>query len=107
MKYAFALAILFAANSALAAETASATISSSGSSPFHYSLTLNDTGTTTIGTFWYAWIPGYGFLNTPPTNITSPVGWSAQITSEIGGESIEWTANSPADYITAGHSLAG
>ena len=25
---------------------------------YQYDLTLNNTGTTTIGTFWFSWIPG-------------------------------------------------
>src|ERR1700688_2789545 len=36
-----------------------------------YSITLNNTGTTTIGTFWFAWVPGAGFLSATPTDIGS------------------------------------
>ena len=34
-----------------------------------YSITLNNTGTTTIGTFWFGWVPGAGFLSAAPTDI--------------------------------------
>ena len=43
---------------------------------YDYSITLNDTGTTTMGTFWFSWIPGTGFLSATPTDITSPTGWT-------------------------------
>ncbi len=40
-----------------------------------YSIMLTDTGTTTIGTFWYSWIPGQGYLPTLPSDFTAPAGW--------------------------------
>jgi hypothetical protein len=38
---------------------------------YQYDLTLKNTGTTTIGTYWFAWIPGAGFLSAPPTDVMS------------------------------------
>ena len=57
---ALAVACACAAAPAVASEAASATFSSTQLSPtsWQYSLTLNDTGTTDLGTFWFAWVPG-------------------------------------------------
>jgi hypothetical protein len=62
---------------------------------FEYTITLNNTGTTPIGTFWYAWVPGEDYLATSPT-AKLPGGWSASITGGTPGDgyAIEWTANS-------------
>lgn len=59
---------------------------------FQYDLTLTNTGTTTIGTFWFSWIPGAGFMSAAPTNVMSPAGWADAITN--GGMSIQWTTSS-------------
>lgn len=69
---------------------------------FQYDLTLNNTGTTTIGTFWFSWIPGAGFMGVTPTNVMSPSGWTDAVTN--GGMSIQWTTASP---ITPGTSVTG
>jgi hypothetical protein len=69
---------------ASAGPLASATVStSSTSAPYNYTITLNNTGTTDIGTFWFAWTdtPGdYDFLPSSPTNTVMPAGWIAPIT---------------------------
>jgi len=72
---------------------ATATISTNQTSaPFNYSLTLHNTGTTNIGSFWLGWIPGEDFLPTTPTNILKPSGWSATLNGGgVGdGHSIEF-----------------
>jgi hypothetical protein len=72
---------------------ASATISATqlGTNSYEYSLTLNNTGTTPISTFWYAWIPGYDLLPSAPTQIFSPAGWSATNAHEFYGVgSAQW-----------------
>ena len=63
---------------------------------FAYTITLENTGTTTIGTFWNAWIPGQDYLAVSPTNIISPTGWSANITNggSEDGFAIQWIASS-------------
>jgi hypothetical protein len=70
--------------------SASATFTDTQVSPgvFQYDLTLNDTGTTNVGTFWFAWIPGDGFMTVAPTAVQSPSGWTGTITN--GGDSIQW-----------------
>jgi hypothetical protein len=76
-------------------------ISGSGASTLYtYDITLKDTGTTDIGTFWYAWLPPdnfYDFLKSKPTAETSPTGWVANLEGENNGSddnSIQWVANS-------------
>jgi hypothetical protein len=50
---------------------------------FQYDFTLTDTGTTKIGTFWLAWIPGNGFLSAMPTGIVNPAGWNSFVTDHF------------------------
>jgi hypothetical protein len=80
-----------------AAETASATISSTslGGGEFQYNLNLTDTGTTNIGTYWFSWIPGVDYMEAKPTNITFPAGWSDNITGSDNasdGNAIQYLA---------------
>jgi hypothetical protein len=106
-----ATAALLTTATARGAELATATISSSEISPgnFQYNLTLNDTGTTTLGTFWFGWIPGDNFMPVSPTGITSPAGWQDMVTSggPSNGFAIQWIASAPADDLAAGSSLSG
>ena len=62
---------------------------------YHYAVTLNNAGTTTIGTFWFAWIPGPNYMPTVPMNIVSPAGWTASITHNGPGDGygILWMAS--------------
>jgi hypothetical protein len=64
-------------------------------STFRYNIDLKDTGTTAIGTLWYAWVPGADFLGSSPTNLVSPPGWTATITHESAndGFGIQWVNN--------------
>jgi hypothetical protein len=70
-----------------AADAASAQISdtSLGGGEFAYSITLKDTGTGNLGTFWYSWVPGQDFMPVSPTNVVAPSGWTDLITN--GGSS--------------------
>ncbi len=89
-------------------EAASATIfATTGSS--QYTATLNDTGSTSIGTFWFAWVPGEDFLDVSPTNIVSPAGWTAVVTHSGAGDgfAIQWKATSSASDLQSGASLSG
>jgi hypothetical protein len=94
------------------AESASATIAATqlGPSSYQYTITLDDTGSTTIGTFWFAWIasPFEDFLASRPTGVTPPPGWTDQITHTSGstdGYGILWTAPSSSSYLQQGKSL--
>lgn len=94
---------------ASAALIATATIEASQISPseYQYELTLNNVGTTTIGTFWFAWVPGINFMTATPTNITAPAGWTANTPLEAGSTDagIQWLAGS--NQLAAGGSLTG
>lgn len=105
------LLILLAAVMALAATayadgiSATASISYTQPSPgmYDYSLTLDNTGTTTIGTFWFAWVPGAGFLTTAPTSVVSPTGWTDTVTNS--GKAVRWTTTT--NLLASGDSLSG
>jgi hypothetical protein len=103
-----AVGALFLASPLFAAETATVTVTEAPSgSNFQYNLTLDDTGTTNIGTLWFAWVPGEDFLTTSPVSETSPATWNAPaITHEFPGDgyAIQWVANTP---LTPGQSLSG
>jgi Hint domain len=98
------------------AESASATITATQVAatetvPAHwlYSITLNDTGTTTAGAFWFAWSPGQDYLDTAPIGVTSPAGWASNIVNNgsSDGYSIEWVAISQSSDVAAGGSRSG
>jgi hypothetical protein len=86
-------ALLLAAPARADGIAATATITSTqlNSTTFHYEMTLTNTGTTTIGTFWFAWIPEQGFMDATPVNIKSPANWTAAITDNDG--SIQYVTN--------------
>jgi hypothetical protein len=91
---------------ASAALIATGTLTDTQVSPgeYQYNLTLHNTGTTTIGTFWFSWVPGLNFMSATPTSITSPTGWTENVTTGPGS-AIEWTAGS--SLLAAGSSLTG
>ena len=102
--------VLFAASLAISAPAgaslvATSTVNATQLSPttYDYTLTLNNTGTTTIGTFWFSWIPGAGFLSAAPANVSSPAGWTSTTTNS--GAAIRWTTTT--NLLAAGSSLTG
>lgn len=118
LKYALALATsalsLLAAKSAMATESASATITSSqiNSATWNYSLTLKNTGTTGIGTFWFAWVPGQSYMTANPSNVLAPGGWENGPDSQLvggfeKGASIEFQSTVTASDLAAGGTLSG
>jgi hypothetical protein len=91
--------------------SASATVSSSvvNATTNHYDIVLKNTGTTTVGTFWFSWVPGYDFMPVAPSNLKAPAGWTANI-NHVGasdGYSVLWTASSSSAYLAAGQTLSG
>jgi len=103
-----AITLGLGAPSADAALKASATITQQqlGPGDFQYSLTLTDTGTTPIGTFWFGWFPGYDLLPHAPTSITSPPGWTGQNAPDaFGVASSQWV--NTATPLQSGQSLGG
>ncbi len=96
-------------STSVAAEIASGTLlyRQVDASTFRYDIDLQNSGTTNVGTLWYAWIPGHDFMTIAPTNIVSPPGWSAIITggNAPNGFAIQWVNNS--GPLTSGHTLRG
>ncbi len=83
--------------------TATLTDTPTSSGAYNYTLNLTNTGTTTIGTFWFAWIPGAGFLPTVPSSVSSPAGWTEVSTN--AGHALQWTTTS--SLLAPGQSLTG
>lgn len=88
--------LTMAINPALGALGASATISSTpNGANFDYTVKVTDTGTTPIGTFWFAWTPPdapfeYDFLPSTPSTASQPSGWAGIISAGFPGTSIEY-----------------
>ena len=82
--------------------TATYTSTPAGANGYLYDLTLTNTGTTTIGTFWFGWIPGAGFLSSAPTNIINPAGWNDVLTN--ANQAIQWTTLT---LLNPGQALSG
>lgn len=85
----------------LASATYTDTLISPGT--YQYDLTLTNTGTTTIGTFWFGWVPGAGFLSATPTSIVNPAGWSDVVTNS--NMAIQWTTTT--SLLMPGDSVSG
>jgi hypothetical protein len=93
--------------SATAQFSLTSTTGTQGSLVYHYDISVTDTGTTNIGTFWFAWIPGEDFLPHAPQSEGNPTGWGSVPTGGgiYDGSAIQWVASSNA--ITPGHTLDG
>lgn len=102
--------VLLASTSAIAQLGGSATVTPTagpGAGNWTYSVAVNNSGTTPIGTLWFAWIPGQNYLFSTPTNISSPAGWSASTIGSGSNVSVRWTASNTTTDINAGGSLGG
>ena len=96
-----------------AAETAAAQIailSTTGAGAhirYNYDITLRDTGTTPLETFWFAWTPRQDYMKTKPITVSGPTGWTDMITGGGAGDgfAIQWTTTSSA--VAAGQSPTG
>ena len=103
--------VCFAASLPLAAsEMAAATYTFNQVSPttWNYDLTVTDTGTTPIGTFWFSWLPGEGFMNTAPISATAPTGWSAMTTNgTTAGDGFSEQFVDHAGALMPGQSISG
>src|SRR4051794_41542655 len=85
---ALATACIGLASSAAAAELAAGVIlyQQIDATTFRYTLDLNNTGTTTVGTLWYSWVPGEDFLPASPTNVVGPTGWTPTVRHEFAND---------------------
>jgi hypothetical protein len=105
----FSLAGLFAPQTVTAAEVAAGVImyQKVDATTFRYTIDLNNTGSTTVGTLWYSWVPGEDFLAASPTNVVGPTGWTATITQEFVGDGfgIQWV--NTASPLASGNTLFG
>jgi hypothetical protein len=75
---------------------------------YQYTITLADTGTTAIGTFWFGWVPGQDYMSQRPTAIGSPNGWTSAITGGGTGDgfAIQWIAGAESAIQPGGVSAA-
>jgi hypothetical protein len=93
--------------------TASATISDTqiNSTTFNYQIDVQDgaDSANTVGTFWFSWVPGKDFMDVKPTSVSSPAGWTDNITGGGTGDgfAIQWLNTSAADIINPNTSLEG
>ncbi len=93
---------------------ANATLSSQpdiNGTSYDYTITLTNKSdsTDTIGTFWFAWVPGENFMLNSPLSESSPTGWSAKVTHanrSTDGYAIQWVATSASFYLASGNSLS-
>ena len=117
MKRVIPLGIVLAAFSMLTAPASAGTLTATGvmsatpdGADWDYTIKLTNTsgpGGDNIGTFWFSWIPGQGYLPSLPTSITAPTGWKEKITDGPppgDGYSIQFVANS-SSVLTPGSSL--
>jgi hypothetical protein len=90
-------------------EIASATVvgTPNGQGGHNHTITRNDTGSTTIGTFWFSWIPGQDHMSVNVVSMGNPSGWNSVVTtnnySGQTGYAIQWVAASSASYLQPGH----
>lgn len=101
-------AVLAFTGQAGAALSASATVSSQqvGPNSWQYSLTLQNSGTTPIGTYWFGWVPLYDLLPSMPTSINSPNGWAGTAAADyFGVGSAQWV--NTANPLQPGASMSG
>ena len=104
---------LFLWPSLASAQTATATISSQqlSANNFKYTLSLTNTGTTNISTFWFGWVDYanvvvYDLLPDPANTVVSPTNWvGGGVNDSIyGGDSVEWYTGTP---LTPGSTVSG
>jgi hypothetical protein len=74
-----------------AVPTVTATISGvAAGSSFDYTITLENTGTSALNSFWYGWTPGVFDLPSAPSGAANSLGWA----NTTDGKSIQWVNSS-------------
>ena len=93
------IVIAFAISPATAQISATGTVTAVPSGDnYLYTISLQNTGTTNIDTFWFSWLPdNYDFLPSVPTPTGAPANWTSFVETGYYGSSIQYydTANSP------------
>ncbi len=89
--------------------SASGTISAAtaGGGSYNYTIIVsNGVGASvSVGSFWYAWVPGQYYLPTAPSSVQVPTGWGDNIAnSDVS--SIQYFASSSSFYISPGSTLS-
>jgi hypothetical protein len=86
------------------AQGATATISgvAAGGGIFDYTITLHNTGTTSLDSFWYAWTLAGNNLSANISNPASALGWTD--TALEGNTSISWEDSAGGHALAAGQS---
>jgi hypothetical protein len=91
--------------------TGQITAVSTGPNTYQYNLVLDDTGTTPIGTLWFAWnaAPEYDLMPIAPTQVQAPPGWTATVTNSGSGDGygIQWTADTAQSDLIPGSTQSG
>jgi hypothetical protein len=96
------VAISALAASIVSAEAQSATATISGvksGSVYDYTITLDNTGTTQLDSFWYGWIQFENDLGAAPSSAANSLGWA----NNLDGDSIQYVGNA-GDALAAGKS---
>ena len=77
------LAVSAVSSQAQVNASAQITYASLGGGVYDYTLTLDNTGSSPLQTFWFAWEPtyGYDFMTANPTSIVTPSGWTGSVSS--------------------------
>jgi hypothetical protein len=114
MKRNISLGIVLGGIGLLSAPVSAGTLSATGvlsatpaGSNFDYTITLTNTsgaGGDKIGTFWFSWVPGSGFLPSLPSGIVAPAGWADMITNGPPGDgySIQFVSGSGSELAPGG-----
>ena len=106
-RFALAVAVaagLTASTVASQAQSATATISdvAAGGGVFDYTITLQNTGTTSLDAFWYAWTQSGNNLSTDITSPGSSLGWTDS--AKTGNLAISWIDSSGTAPLAKGQS---
>jgi hypothetical protein len=72
---------------------------------YDYTITLNNTGSTTIETFWFAWVPGEDFLPSNPITVQAPGGWADSITHTGAGDGYAIRFDTTTTPVNPGNSM--
>jgi len=89
--------VLAAATVSTHAQSATATLSwAAASNSYAYTVTLKNTGSVALNSFWYGWTTSGDNLPSEPSSAGNSVGWG----NTVSGNSIKWVNTSYSYYGT-------